>query len=370
MSFDLLIWSAIEPNLEKIFSDLDGWEIKKNTIYFQRGSWIINIYPKSEVEEEDIPEVVFPALPGIKYLVEITLEPTHAPQSAYELANKAANLIAKETHGIILDPQESVLSTPRGVKRIIEQKKPDRISVLEFGWWFTESKLLDKKGFKEFYSILETYLPEVLPRRYGTHSPPQYRLAENGRDHFLNFLSKETIHVTWYPSYPVLSVYPGFFGFGPRKQGFRTNHLNIKIDSNVFNQPGWNVALHRFWHETSDFIHPFYGEVRPLRNYMLRSGRLVLDKKTDESPIKNGWWKGIPKKLGLALVLDQRYADLWPNYQKRSEYINGLYYASTEDWGSKKTITRIVGRVPWNIAQSSQIVNPDGYPKKWPFENP
>jgi hypothetical protein len=286
------------------------------------------------------------------------------------LVKRAANLIAKETHGIILDPQESVLSTPRGVKRIIEQKKPNQISVLEFGWWFTESKLLDEKGFEEFYSILETYLPEALPRRYGKYSPPQYKLAENGKDHFLDFIANETIHVTWYPSYPVLSVYPGIFGFGPRKQGFRTNHLNIKVDAHVCNQPGWNIALHRFWHETSDFIHPFYGEVRLLNNYLLQSGRLVIDKKTDEHPIRNGWWKGIPKKLGLALVLDQRYADLWSKFRKRSEDKNGLYYASTEDWGSKKPITRKVGRVPMNIAQPSRIVNPDGYPKKWPFEHP
>jgi hypothetical protein len=73
MSYDLQIWSAIEPNLEKIFSNHDGWKIKKNTIYFEGGAWIININPKSEVEEEDIPEEVFPALPGIKYLLRLTL---------------------------------------------------------------------------------------------------------------------------------------------------------------------------------------------------------------------------------------------------------------------------------------------------------
>ena len=371
MSYDLQIWTVTEPDWEQIFEGLEGWQFSKESISIQGVSWVINAGPYLRVEPEDIPEEVFPILAGIQYLIEMNLEPTHAPKTAYDIIRRVAGRIAKESIGVILDPQEGVITTPRGVKRKLERKKNERISVLAFGWWFTETELKDPTGFNRFYTMLESYLPEALPRRYGKYSPPQFSLEKNGKDHFIEFLTNEELFVTWYPHYPVLNVNLGIFsGFGPRKQGYRSNHLNLTVDSMAWSQPGWDLALRRFWYEISNFVRPFYGEVRILNNYILRRGSILLDGISDEHPIKNGWWKGIPKDLGPAVVLGQRYADLWPKFVNRSDREDDHYFASVDDWVSGKTVKQLVGRVPRNIAQPPWRGDPNAYPQKWPFEHP
>jgi len=376
MSYDMQVWSVVNPDWRQIAAGIDGWNISEHFLTFQKASWQIVVGPRSRVEEEDIPEDVFRSLPGIQFVTEMNLEPIHAPEAAHKMLQRMAARIAKDSYGVVLDPQQDTITSPRGVKRIIHSKQYDRISVLNFAWWFNESPLIEQGGFIRLLSTLEKYLPEALPRRYGKYEPPQYQYETQGKDHFVEFISNETLGVVWYPHYPVLSVWLGVYGgFGPRRQGYRTNSLYIDVDASAWAQPGWDIALRRFWYEMSDFIHPFFGEVRVLSNYLLQRGRLVGDRMTDRHPIRNGWWNGVPKRLGSAVVIDRRYAELWTKFVKRSEQRNSLYFISSDDWISEKRVDRLVGGVPRGIAQGEYSQPPPRlgrttYPRMWPFEYP
>jgi hypothetical protein len=376
MSYDIQVWSVQKPDLVEIASNLEGWKRSEHLLVFQKKAWQIVIGPSSQVEEEDIPEEVFKTLPGIQHLTEMNLEPIHAPESARKRLLSTGNRIAKSSYGVVYDPQKDTISSPRGVKRVVRSKSPDRIPVFNFTWWFDDSPLMEEGGLRKFLSILEKYLPEAIPRRYGSFEPPQYKFDIQGKEHFIEFLSKEMLSVIWYPHYPVLHIWPSITGgFGARRQGYRTYYLTIMVDASIWTQSGWDIAFRRAWFEISNHIRPFFGEVRVLRNYILQRGRPYSDGKTEAHPVRNGWWNGVPKHLGVAVVIDNRYAELWRKFVNKSEQSNGLFYVSSEDWISGRRVDQLVGRIPRGIAQGKYDVPTSKglkttYPKQWPFEYP
>ena len=377
MSYDLQVWSAAQPDLKQIAASLEGWNLLEGFLILEAANWQIVAGPASRVEGEDIPEEVYRALPGIRYLTELNLEPIHAPASARKVLARAAGRLAQNGHGLILDPQQGTLSTPRGVQRVVSSSsRPERISVLQLSWWFNGGSLLEQGGFEHLLVTLERYLPEALPRRYGGYEPPQYRYESEGREHLLGFLAGEKAGVVWYPHYPVLSVWPGVFGgFGPQRQGYRCQFLAVTVDASTWAQPGWALALRRFWFAMSGLLQPFFGEVRLLGGHLLRRGRDFIDGESALHPVRNGWWNGVPARLGPAAVLGPPYDALWPKFVRHAERQGGLYFVTGEDWPSNAGVERIVGKVPRGIAQGRysdpyRVISRTTYPRDWPFEGP
>ncbi|WP_153127516.1 hypothetical protein [Peribacillus tepidiphilus] len=67
------------------------------------------------------------------------------------------------------------------------------------------------------------------------------------------------------------------------------------------------MELKRFWLKASDHLNPFYGEMRQGQN-----------------PIDGTWWRGLPKKLGNAAILEKPYIDLWPDFVKEAKQTEGI----------------------------------------------
>jgi hypothetical protein len=378
VSYDLQVWSTAQPDFKQIATSLEGWAASEGSLTFSATSWQIVAGPTSNVEEEDIPEEIYRALPGIRYLTELNLEPIHAPASARKALGRAAARLAQVGHGLVLDRQQGTLSTPRGVRRVISPsaRPEERIAVLQLSWWFDGDPLHKQGGFERLLVTLERYLPEALPRRYGDHEPPRYRYESEGREHFLGFLANEKLAAVWYPHYPVLSVWPGVYGgFGPQRQGYRSKFLAVTVDASAWAQPGWALALRRFWFAMSGLLGPFFGEVRLLGGHLLRRGRDFIDSESVLHPVRNGWWNGVPANLGPATVLGQPYAALWPKFVRYAERQGGLYFLTGDDWLSNAGVERIVGKVPRRIAQGRysdpyRVISRTTYPRDWPFEGP
>jgi hypothetical protein len=376
MSYDLRLWSSVHPDWRSVLPTKEGWVVSSDSIGLQRANWQIVIGPTQAVQEEDIPAGVMAELPGIRWLTEINLEPVHAPASAFKTLQSIANRAALAFHGLVEDPQEGSFSMPRGVKRFQPGRVEDRISVLNFGWWFNESPITGREGLRVLMAALKKYLPEALPRRYGPHEPPQYLFADMGEDHFLDFLDEGNQLAVWYAHYPVVGVYPGLKGeFGPQRMGYKARYFQVQVYAAVLAQPGWALGLRRFWYALSDIIQPFYGEIRRLENFILNRKRIFIDGKTDAHPVRNGWWNGIPSQLPLAVVIGAPYAALWPRFIERAEIRSGLHFAAVEDWDTDASVQRLVGRVPKNLKQG-KYANPlirrykIAYPRTWPFEGP
>ena len=376
------MWS-VRAIVKPAFRHAERWQQDASSWKYCASDWQIVVVHSNRVLPEDVPADVAKTLPGIEYLTQLQLEGNRTDE-AMKLLNSTAADLAKEAHGVILNPQEGTLTTPSGVKRFATPEKHETLSVLSLSWWFLDSWLRTQAGRESLVALLGKDLPEVLPRRYGPYEPPQYLFEAMGKAHFLEFLG-ENLHQTfvWYPHRPVAFVSllcPA--SPGPSKRGFRANHLRIDFEHSALEQPGWAKAIHLLWQDACRLLKPFYGDVRILNEYVWSRGKIFIGPNTKSHPVTSWWWRGIPRTLGNAAVLGDVYQKLWPAFSSSATMTDGLAFASTEDWLVKRDLTVEIGDVPKSIAQpkawsKSKWFGPlwrapekPKYPKLWPFEGP
>ena len=383
MSYDVQIWSVHPIRLAEVLPDVDKWQPEGDDWVYESRRWQIVVGSSVKVLIEDVPEDVVGLVPGISYLTELNLEPVGASKRAYKLLDSVSKRLGKTAHGVVLDPQTDTIATPTGVKRYRPQRRSERFSILTFSWWFTDGPLLTESGLEDFVGLLERLLPEAMPRRYGLFEPPQHQYSETGREHYLGFLHEhlDGIHV-WYPHRPVVGVSMSCSSsWGACRQGFRANHVEIHLETEALRQPGWDVALDRFWRAASQAIRPYYGDVRTLEGFLHMGATYGSDADTGFHPVRGPWWTGIPRTAGHAIVLGEPYLDLWPRFAEAALAADGLAFLSTDDWKTPDDVSDLVGGVPEQLAQRwvpEWTATPYGgktinwnteLPPQWPFEH-
>jgi hypothetical protein len=373
MSYDLQIWSVREFDPTALGKP-ELWQHPIESHWIREGaSWQISIFRSGKVLPEDVPTEIAQVLPGIQFLTDMSLE-GRGTAEAEKLLEASANQLAKAVHGVIFDPQEDTIRSAAGIKRFALPSKQESFSVLRLSWWFLKSPLLSRDGLESFLSMIERLLPEAMPRRYGLYEPPQHIFAETGKAHLLQFMSDHAHEmVVWCPNRPVASFHLGQpETVGATRSGFRTNVLDIEIESIALSQPGWPYNLRLLWRSVSTVLNPIYGEVRTHHGYRRRGGTIFPSMKDDLDVTISWWWRGTPKRLGSAVVLGAEYQALWSDFLSHAALENGLAFASLEDWNSPKDLSDQIGAPPRQISHrgTSAYGGDQEYPEVWPFEEP
>jgi hypothetical protein len=386
MSYDVQVWSvrAFEP---QFLRQPDRWQDTSGQGHWNlvTTNWQIVINRSAKVLPEDVEDEISGLLPGIAWRTEINLE-GKATAEAARLLRQTAKEIAKGAHGVIVDPQTDKISTPAGVARFIPPKKQESFSVLRLSWWFLGDVLLSRAGRESFLSLLERWLPEAMPKRYGDYEPPQFVYSETGKGHLLA-MKEKNLHLTmvWYPHRPVIGVDADCpKPLGASVQGFRTHLVDIEIETAALSQPGWPDNLRLFWRQMAKLLRPIYADVRTYGGRVRHGAAVYLlpDALNQDDEITRGWfWRGIPLRLGHAVVLGEEYQRLWPEFVAKASLEDGLAFASTPDWSTAEDLTEYVDRVPKQLALqplAPQVIgfrplsNPprQKYPEVWPFGPP
>jgi uncharacterized protein YlzI (FlbEa/FlbD family) len=351
VSYDLNVWCVEAP---------ESFESPA----IQGRGWLVNA-TTNEVQAEDIPDEVITQLPGIKYVVELTLEGA-APKAALTAAKQLAKTIAKASRGIVEDPQRETFELPSGLKRFTPIKRAARapLSLLELSWWFAHADCREASFFDRLFDVVARVLPEALPRRYGECEPPKHELAKTGRAHLSKFLVEAGDSMTvMYPTRPAVGVSGSFVGApGVARIGgerhFRCNRFSIEVDHAMLSQPGWELTLERAWRAISTELRPFYGDVRTLHGHVWMGRTYGGD--GESHPVRSWFWRGIPPRLGHAVVIGEPYLARWPQMQQRAE--SGLAFATTPSWQSTDDVADVLGGVPAKLTVGSAR-----YAKDFPF---
>jgi hypothetical protein len=299
MSYDLQIYSCSEPNVELVrLAVEEGFERSGNAFSLRGKNWQLIFHSADKVEPEDIPASIFRELPGIAYLTLANLE------GAASVADRAkviriAKKFARATRGVLVNPQDDTIETARGLKRVDLANASKEEGALKLSWWFEDPDSFEKTGYARLVEVFESYMPEALPRRYGLWEPPQFKFAEQGREHFLSFfLENLRKGIVWYANHPFSFV---FVSIPPKVggtwQGYRSCRLQLQIQSRVLSATGWPLALKRLWLAVAQIVSPFFAEIRDGNDL-----------------VKSWWWNGIPRTLGLATMIGAPYDKLWPDF--------------------------------------------------------
>jgi hypothetical protein len=375
MSYDLEIWSVRElldgpGDVEaKWAKSAEGWALGSG-----RSQFLID--RSYRIEPEDMPDEVAGSLPGLQFLTRFYLEGDQSPRQVAS-AKSIAKRIARSIHGIVVDPQEDLLLLPSGIKRMERPERDERFTILKFTWWFfDDSPLISDSGPEALLNLIEKTLPELLPARYGLFEPLEYKLKETGRKHLLKFLTAEFRNgLIWKPA-KGFSLHLGFpKPLGASWRSFRTNYIAVSVDASLLCQPGWQTQLRLFWVGMSALIQPIYGDVRALKGQPRSGWYLPNDPQLEEHPVRSWFWRGVPRKLGVAFVLGSAYQLLWPDVMRTATIKSGLAFLSTADWTAENDHNDELPPVPDGIASppSTNQEEPNiarselEYPTQWPF---
>ncbi len=242
-----------------------------------------------------------------------------------------------------------------------------------------KSPLETRAGRQKLIELMERELPECLPSSYGKFEPA-FKYDSFDREPFLQFLDKNLEFSVWRPLRPIVGVYlqlpspPGPKMIGTNFVGFRMNHLSILFEKETLDRQSWASRLQQFWRTMSGLITPIYGDVQNLGPHRWQ-GQMIGSRAGSKGV--GWWWKGIPRTLGKAVVLGEAYQRLWPGFTSVAEMIDGLAFASLQDWQSDGDLADIVEPPPENQAVVDHPRGPLGspkpspkFPKGWPFGNP
>ncbi|HXC99464.1 MAG TPA: hypothetical protein VN048_08995 [Verrucomicrobiae bacterium] len=367
MSYDLQIYSCSEPCSEFArIANEEGFEHGEASFSLQSKNWQLVFHYAGKIEPEDIPAAVFQELPGIAYLTEAHIEGA-ASATDRARAIRIAKKLARATRGVLVNPQEETTETARGIKRVDLANLPKGEDVFQLSWWFEDAASFENGGHVRFVEALETYAPEVLPRRYGLWEPPPFKLAEQGREHFLTFLHENMRKgLVWYANRPFQFVFVSIPPkVGGSRRGYRCCRLNVRVQAQILEAPGWPLALKRLWLAVAQAVSPFFAEIR-------KGG----------SPVSSWWWNGIPSTLGLGAMIGTPYDKLWPDFVAMGKSaLPNLFFIETIEDGKPLSITP-----PAEITQPKMPDLPQTitaaelpayekltamrYPAIWPFAKP
>jgi len=385
MSYDIEIWSQNKLILSDLDLD-DSWEILGDGFQYQSKKWLISCNANSRCEEEDIPEEILPLVPSISYLNNLSVQPIHAPKTAISKAKGIAKLIGMKTIGVVYDKQIDKILLPKGFKRYkaIKTQTEERISRLSLIWYMRESSEMTYDDLYSFLKYLERILPEALPKRYGDYEPPQFKLINQGFDHFCKFLHKSILDgesIIWYPSKPVLSITMAA-GSSNNRLGVTFPYFEIEFDARILRDQSWSSLIQKLWRTISHKLNPFYGEVRFLKNAIASRTTYWCDSLTEDSPTRRGHWMGLPQVLGPAIVVGPEYEKEWKEFSNFAMTEDNLSFVECDEWNEESTILDLIGPPPKNIAQKvipkNRKLRSGGttmhwnteYPEFWPFGEP
>jgi hypothetical protein len=361
MSYGIRIWSSKQINENSPLLVDAGF--KSNGDFFVRDgknlkNWQVVISHSLSVEPEDIPDNIMQLLPGISYLTEVNIEPISAPDKIRRETIRLCNTIAKEIKGVVEDPQTGIVKTPSGVKKILCDSSDNRDkSTISISWYFDDADFYKSDKIDRFIDLLQKYMPDALPRRYGRFEPPQHKFTETGKAYLIEFWKQES-GIVWYAAKPftyLLPSVPNFHeelksGLGMWKK-YRCGKIELQMLRDVFFQGDWNLAVKRLFIEVARILNVFYAEIIDER---LRDNRFAW------------WWRGIPKDLGYAAILNQDYTNQFRDFEKIADKIsNNLYMVDFFGESNFKSVIEKVGKVPLNIAAPD---NDNKTAKHFPFK--
>jgi hypothetical protein len=200
-------------------------------------------------EPEDVPEHASDVMPGLSMLVEMSLEPSSAPNAAYSVLLSTSRELAAAVDGLVEDPQEGSVTPAVGRKRFAKPRQEERFAKVQLSWWYTASPLRTLGGASELLRLVATHVPEAVPHRYGFFAPLPHHTAESGHDALAGFLHENLDRFARYDcKRPAVHFHVSDCDFkADDRLGFRTNLFSIGMEHQALREPSREHAVRRLW---------------------------------------------------------------------------------------------------------------------------
>lgn len=304
-------------------------------------------------EEEDVPPEIWAR--GYRYEVGYAIKGnTAAGWDAFEPLIECA---LDEGAALFID---DTLTTREAGEQIISPRVKPKVEIASLALYFEGSPRFESEGFDLFLNLMQTVLPEALPRRYGPHMPPRFALAKQGLEHFKAEWRRD-FRLVWMGAAPIRNVYTSIRNDlrdsksaetrGRPWMGYYCSRIEILIEADLARHAELTARLERFLREASVMTRAFYAELRAERQ---------------DGP--GWWWKGLPPGQPLCFALGQPYTSLWAEAARAGEPLGpGQVWVSCE--AQNRTRLTAPPRLAHPPEDRSAIRSDQqwGYARRFPF---
>ncbi len=378
-SLEYDIYCEINPSkFEAIVKDTQDWKLFDSGIQLLVDGNLISLWGPYNVETEDMPPEVWAYDRQFQYMLTLVIETPQDVEfdNAFSFALSLMDQACVTFQGVCYSRNSDTADSP-----LFEQKKdPMEISerkcdLLEISFFY--EKPLDENSITRLWNKFLD-LPEMIFSRYGNFEPLQYKVSEEGLDKLQKFLLSE--------SSPLLSLKYPFLSFnfsqpdkvGGSSRGYRCNYISISID-NAYVENNFNffLKLKKIFQEVALSLECFYADVHILKGYSIYGSQLLILRDSQDHPVQSWWWKGIPEKLGVALLIGPPYSKLWPTLEKKGAKIRENYYLLEDNNWKKNLMIKVPSKIReyrgfWSFFKKKNIMDSEKskYPAIWPFSDP
>ena len=295
MSYDLHVYSQESLSSDSLrelvaavglgVDDAEGDAESLTVVRGAKGKYCFTLGLPVAVELEDVPEEVTSVLLAPAFLYELLVEgssPTETPHAV-----RFARQLAQASSGVVLDQQtdqiwvRGQLRTPPAVQRGL-------IDIVEIEW-YVRGDTDQKNAAPVWLDLTRRYLPEALPRRFGTYEPLQMKFSADEPAAFIDAVPVDHGSLFFKASPPCIEGHLAGNGTG------RVVSHSLSLHRDPLRDPRWRAALRRLFVGFAVETGAFFG-VAQVQRGLEWSGRSMwygAEAETTTYLAARGTWAGL-----------------------------------------------------------------------------
>ena len=298
VSFDLTVFASTVLDLEEVARLVDATATLQadashpaalTVVRGARRAYCFTIDAPAALDPEDVPPEVTAVTMGVTAQYEIRVE--GSDEVAVPFARRFGKKLATATEGALYDHQTDEVTTRAGLRKAARPTGTDRIDVVKLRWYVVTPVTSDIAEI--WLACARAFLPEALPRRFGTYEPFPHKLTDaDGADTF-RLETQERYGMYFSTKFPVIS---GGISVGAEtdgEPGFGNLHLTLTRDA-LFDER-WRRSLERFFVAVAERTGSFFSVAQVARNTGWGGRSLWYDGREEEvHHLVQHVWMGLP----------------------------------------------------------------------------
>ncbi len=269
----------------------------------------------NHTEDEDVPEAAAGAIGATGWLVQISVKPSTDATWPQELAIH----LARAADGVVYDPQQDLVTWPKGFQPRNRETGDVRIEQIALDW-FTPWPSDDPQLPPRLLQLLEEHCPEALPKRYGGFEPLPYRFegehaAESFADRWLEESVSWSAGISWTTTRPCFGGSAGMSSpRAPQREraGEACVRIGLGFDGRAFaRDPAYTERIVELFRAVASELQCVYAAASVERGVIAKRSSFSADYLTEVSPMPRAdRWIGLPASPTWLAWFGKPYAEL------------------------------------------------------------
>lgn len=298
VSYDLTVFASTVLDLEGVARLVDATATLQaetsrpaalTVVRGARRAYCFTVDAPAELDPVDVPPEVTAVTMGVTARYEIRVE--GSDEAAVPFARRFGKKLATATAGALHDHQTDEVTTRAGLRKVARPTGTNRIDVVELRWYVVTPVTSDIA--EVWLACARAFLPEALPRRFGTYEPFPHELVNVDGVEAFRLETRQRHGVYFSTQFPVIS---GGISAGAEtdgEPGFGSLHLTLARDA-LFDER-WRQSLERFFVAVAERTGSFFSVAQVARNTGWSGRSLWYDGREEEvHHLVHRAWMGLP----------------------------------------------------------------------------